>query len=159
MPVTYLSFGSDGIALSADGETLYYTAVATRYLYSVPTARLRDRSTASEILAQAAVARVASKGVSDGMETDSNGIIYMGSAEDNAINAYNPANATVSVFVRDPRFSWTDTMSVATDGYLYFTENQLWRASSYQGGVDKRVKPYVLFRVPLPNGGTKVQLK
>jgi hypothetical protein len=28
-----------------------------------------------------------------------------------------------------------------------------------QGGVDNRVKPYVLFRVQLPNGGKKITLK
>ena len=44
-PFTFLNFGSDGIALSADGGTLYWKSVASRYLYGIPTARLRDRST------------------------------------------------------------------------------------------------------------------
>lgn len=71
---------------------------------------------------------------------------------------YNPANGTVQTFVRDPRIDWTDTMSVSADGYLYFTENQLFLAPSQQGGVDKRVKPHVLFHAPLPNGGKKIML-
>ncbi len=158
IPVSFLSFGSDGIALSADGETLYWCAVASRYLFGVPTARLRDRSATSEIMAEASVTRLTQKGVSDGLETDSNGFIYMGNSEDNAINIFNPANGTVSVFVRDPRIAWSDTMSVAGN-YLYFTENQLWRAPSFWNGTDRRVKPYVLYRVPLPNNGTKVNLQ
>lgn len=42
---------------------------------------------------------------------------------------------------------WPDTMSVATDGYLYFTANQLHRQAKYQGRQDMRQKPYTLFRV------------
>jgi hypothetical protein len=73
--------------------------------------------------------------------------------------AFNPANGTVQTFVRDLHLDWTDTMSVNTDGYLFFTENQMFNAPSQQGGVDKRVKPYKLYRVPLPNGGKKIMLK
>jgi sugar lactone lactonase YvrE len=51
-PQTTNPTGSDGIALSADGERLYFGPFASRYLYSVPTVRLRDRSPASELLAQ-----------------------------------------------------------------------------------------------------------
>lgn len=157
MPISRLAFGADGIAISADGETLYFCPVSTRHLYSVPTSRLRDRSLSSELFATASVMDVGEKGVSDGLETDSNGLIYGGNIEANAIFAYNPQNGTVSTFVRSPILQWTDTFSVAGN-YLYFTENQLWRASSYQGGIDRRQKPYALYRVPLPNGGQKVSL-
>ena len=159
LPVTYLSFGADGIALSSDGETLFWSAVGSRYLYSIPTIRLRDTSALSEIMAQASVVSHGEKGVSDGLETDTNGFIYAGIAEQNAIGIFNPANGTVNTFVRDPRLSWTDTMSVSTDGYLYFTENQLWRSPSFYPGIDRRVRPFALFRVKLPNNGTKVLLK
>lgn len=159
LPVTYLSFGADGIALSSDGETLFWSAVGSRYLYSVPTVRLRDTSALSEIMAQASVISHGEKGVSDGLETDTNGFIYLGIAEQNAIGIFSPANGTVNTFVRDPRLSWTDTMSVGIDGYLYFTENQLWRAPSFYPGIDRRVRPFALFRVKLPNNGTKVLLK
>ena len=151
-------FGSDGIALSADGETLFWTAVGSRTLYSISTERLRDRSLTSEILAEASVVSRGEKGLSDGMETDSNGLVYAGNIENNAINIYNPANGTVQVFARDPRLGWTDTFAVANDGYVYFTENQLWRTKSYYPGTDRRVKPYVLFRAKCPGNGTKVNL-
>lgn len=36
LPYTYTNFGADGIALSADGATLYWKVVAGRYLYSIP---------------------------------------------------------------------------------------------------------------------------
>jgi len=110
-PATFLSFGVDGIALSADAQTLYFGGVGNRYMFSVPTERLRDHSATSEVLAQASVTSVTQKGVSDGFETDTNGFIYHGNMEDNAIAFFNPANGTDQNFVRDPRISWADTVS------------------------------------------------
>ena len=158
-PITTNSFGSDGIALSADGATLYWSVVGGRYLYSMPTARLRDRSLTSEIMAQQSVVNHLQKGVSDGMETDSNGLIYMGNQEDNSVELFNPANGTISVFARDPRIGWVDTFSVATDGYVYFTVNQLWRIPAFYPGTDRRLKPWVLFRAKMPENATKVGLQ
>ncbi|TGJ87663.1 hypothetical protein E0Z10_g1091 [Xylaria hypoxylon] len=150
-PLSTNPTGSDGIALSADGETLYFGPFASRYLYSVPTARLRDRSPASELLAQQSVVNHGQKGHSDGFETDSNNLIYVGNNELNSINIFNPANGTAYPFVRDPRINWVDTMSVATDGYLYFTSNQVLES--------EKKRPFGLFKAPLPNGATKVAHK
>jgi len=58
---------------------------------------------------------------------DTNNYIYAGSFEQNAINVFNPANGSVSTYVRDPRIGWTDSMWISNEKYLYFIENQLWR--------------------------------
>lgn len=44
---------------------------------------------------------------------------------------------------------WPDTLSVATNGYLYVTPtpNQLHRQPRYHNGQDLREKPYTLFRL------------
>ena len=42
---------------------------------------------------------------------------------------------------------WTDTMSLAHDGYLYFTANQIERKPVHTGGPDLRDKPHVIFRI------------
>lgn len=112
LPYTYLNFGSDGIALSADGTRLYWKAVADRYLFSIPTERLRDRSYTSEVQAQSAIQNHGQSGISDGMETDTNGFIYHANMEQNGVSIYNPTNGTVSTFVRDPRLNWIDTVSI-----------------------------------------------
>ncbi|KAJ9148303.1 major royal jelly protein [Pleurostoma richardsiae] len=155
---SYFPLGSDGIALSANGERLYWTAVASRYLYSTPTALLRDTGASSEVNVQGAVTRHGQKGASDGMETDSNGVVYMGNFEQSAVVSFSPANGTVSTFVRDPRINWVDTFSTGLDGYLYFTVNQLHLSPSSYPGTDRRVRPWALFRAKLPDGGTKVSL-
>lgn len=98
------------------------------------------------------------KGVSDGLESDSNNYVYTGGIETNSINIFNPSNGTVSTYARDPRIAWTDTFSVSRN-FIYFTENQLWRMPGNQGGTDLRVKPYALYRLPLADGGSKILLK
>jgi sugar lactone lactonase YvrE len=58
----------------------------------------------------------------------------------------NPAGE-IETLVHDPRVLWPDTLSLAADGYLYFTANQIERGSSFHSGQDLRQKPYVLLRV------------
>ena len=62
VPANTLPFGADGIALSADGATLYYSTTGGTTLYSVPTAILRSRAPNSELMAQASVMTLGQKG-------------------------------------------------------------------------------------------------
>ena len=158
LPLHDFTTGSDGITISPDGETLYFSPISSRDLYAVPTARLRDNGPSSELLAAASVVNLCQKGISDGLESDSNGIVYAGSLETNSIVTYSPHNGTFNTYVRGPMIEWTDTFSVA-GSYLYFTENQLWRTPNNQAGVDRRVKPYSLYRVPLAGDGQKITLE
>lgn len=157
-PISYQTSGSDGIQLSADGSTLYFGPLASRTLYSVPTVNLRKRGNFSELLCQGSVSQHGQKGFSDGMEGDSNGLIYSGNLEASAIQVFDPSTGLFRILTRDPRISWVDTLSVATDGYLYFTSNQMNLLSSMQGGSARTVKPYVLFRTALVNNATKITL-
>ena len=59
--------------------------------------------------------------------------------------------------VHDPRLLWPDTMSVAADGYLYVTANQLHRQPTYRHGKDERVRPYGLFRVRIGTGPVRLR--
>jgi hypothetical protein len=53
----------------------------------------------------------------------------------------------------------TEAVSVANDGYLYFTDNQLAFSSAFYPGTDRRVRPFSLFKVKLPGNGTRVNLQ
>lgn len=157
-PISFQTSGTDGIQISADGETLYFRPLASRQLYSVPTANLRKNGTYSELLCQGSVAQHGNTGFSDGMEADSNGLLYFGSFEASAISTFEPTTGITKVLTRDPRLSWLDTLSVATDGFLYFTQNQMQLLKSMQGGVAKTQKPFALFRTKLVGNSTKISL-
>lgn len=143
-PPKHLAMGSDGIAISADGKRLFYCPLASRRLYSVSTDALaNERSTEEEVAAT--VLDHGEKGASDGLESDAEGHIYATNYEQNAIERRRP-DGTFETLVCDPRILWPDTMSVASDGYLYFTANQLHRQKTYHNGKDLRKQPYLLFR-------------
>ncbi|NHC14592.1 gluconolaconase [Motilibacter sp. E257] len=147
-PVT---MGADGIAISADGSRLYYCPLASRRWYSVPTDLLVDES-ADDADVAAAVVDEGDKGTgSDGLETDDQGRVYLTAYEHNAVLRRLPDGAFETV-VHDPRLLWPDTMSVAADGHLYVTANQLHRQEKYQDGQDLREKPYALYRTAIDAG-------
>ena len=144
-PAEQIKMGADGIAISADGERLYYCPLASRRLYSVSCAALRDRALPDQETA-ATVRDEGEKPASDGLESDANNKIYCTAYESNAIVRRNSPDDFETI-VHDARILWADTMSLASDGYLYFTANQLHRQPDYNHGRDKRSKPYSLFRV------------
>jgi sugar lactone lactonase YvrE len=139
------NMGSDGIAISADGDRLYYCPLASRKLYSVSTKALVDRSLDEQSVA-GTVEEGDKGGASDGLESDAQGRIYVTNYEHNAILRRNPDDGWETI-AYDPRLLWPDTLSMATDGYLYVTANQLHRQARFHDGQDLRRKPYTLFRV------------
>jgi sugar lactone lactonase YvrE len=141
---------SDGIALSDDGATLYYCPLSSRHLFSVPTALLRDRSASDDSVAKAVV-DLGEKGASDGLEADDKGRIYAGDYERDSIRQ-RQTDGEWKTIAHDPRILWPDTLSVATDGNLYFTANQLHRQAQFHEGKDLRQKPYTLFRIKIDAG-------
>jgi sugar lactone lactonase YvrE len=150
-PPKPLAMGSDGIAISADGTRLYYSPLISRRLHSVSAEALADPSVTQEAVA-ATVVDEGDKGTgSDGLESDDKGRLYFTSYDHNAVLRRLP-DGEVETLVHDPRLLWPDTMSVATDGHLYVTANQLHRQPQYQRGQDLRRKPYALFRVRIDAG-------
>jgi sugar lactone lactonase YvrE len=140
------SMGSDGIAISADGARLYYCPLGSRRLYSVAVSGLIDPTLTDEVV-EATVADEGNKGgAADGLESDAAGCVYATNYEHNAILRRKPDGEWETI-AHDPRLLWPDTLSLATDGYLYVTANQLHRQARFHQGQDLRHKPYTLFRV------------
>ncbi|RZL31059.1 MAG: gluconolaconase, partial [Pedobacter sp.] len=145
----YLKLGSDGIAISADGSRLFYCPLASHKLYSVGTDALLNESMDDKQVATT-FKDEGFKAAADGLESDASGYIYSTAYEHNAIVRRHP-NGMYETVVTDPRLLWPDTMSVASNGYLYVTANQLHRQADYHNGKDMRQKPYSLFRVKINN--------
>jgi sugar lactone lactonase YvrE len=80
---------SDGIAISPDGKLLFFCPLTSRYLFSISTEALRDR-TISDMDLLYHVKYWGEKGASDGMITDAKGNIYAGDYENNSIRKILP---------------------------------------------------------------------
>jgi sugar lactone lactonase YvrE len=153
-PPARFAVGSDGIAISPDGKMLYYCPLTSRHLYSVSVDALADLN-GSETEVAATVKDLGEKGgAGDGLESDAQGRVYLSDYEHNAIRRRS-LNGEIVTLVHDPRVLWPDTLSLAMDGYLYFTANQVERQPVFHNGQDLRQKPYVLFRVKVD--GTRIQ--
>jgi sugar lactone lactonase YvrE len=136
---------ADGLALSPDGDILYFSPLSSRHLYSVATKFLRDRN-AEDGEVEASVRDLGEKGASDGITSDASGAVYAGDYERNSIRKMLPDGSLVTI-AHDLRILWPDALSIGTDGYLYFTANQLNRRAQFNHGRDLRKTPYTLFRI------------
>ena len=80
------------------------------------------------------------------METDSKNRIYLTDWEHNAIQV-RTASGSYETLVADSQMWWPDTLSLASDGYLYIISNQLHRQAKFHDGQDRRVRPFYLYRI------------
>ena len=152
-PPQKFAVGADGIAISPDGKTLYYCPLTSRHLYSVSVDALANQTKSAADVA-ATVKDLGEKGgASDGLESDAEGRVYLSDYEHNTIRRRN-VSGEIETIVHDPRVLWPDTLSLAADGYLYFTANQIERGAGFHDGHDLRQKPYVLFRIKVD--GTRI---
>jgi sugar lactone lactonase YvrE len=141
------SMGSDGIAISSDGSCLYYCPLGSRKLYSVATDALANRDISESEVESTINDHGDRGGASDGLESDAAGNIYSTNYEHNAILRLRNSDKMWETLTSDSHLLWPDTLSLAKDGYLYVTANQLHRQPRYNKGKDLRVKPYTLFRI------------
>jgi|GEM_PF-352134 len=140
---------SDGIALSPDGKTLYYTPLTSHSVYAVSTDFLADQRAGMD--SAAAVKKVGEKpSANDGLICDQQGRIYSTDFEDNAIRRLTPGkpDSSAQVVVQDERLLWPDCVMIH-DGQLYVTSNQLHRQPNFNRGQDVQQMPFVLFRMPI----------
>ena len=155
-PLAGLSVSADGIAISADGERLYYCPLSSRRLYSASVEALYDVE-ADDAAVAATVEDHGEKGASDGLESDADGRIYASNYEQGAILVCQPEGTWESL-VHRADLVFVDTLAVAADGHIYYTVNQVHRQPAFQGGTDLRERPYVLMRTPIDGQPVRLRL-
>ncbi len=115
------AFAADGIALSHDGQTLYWQALTARTLYSIATSSLTPAAAEADIAS--AVRKVATTNVADGLWISRSGDLYVTSPGDNSVKRLR--GGRIETMVADPRLRWPDTMSEGPDGTLYVTASHI----------------------------------
>ena len=157
-PPAHDKTGADGLALSADGSRLWYNPNASRHLYSVSTSALADASKDEAFVTSTVKDYGTKAGASDGIEGDAKGRVFLTDYEHGAIVARLP-DGTYQTVAHNKNMVWPDSISVAKNGYLYFTSNQLNRRAQFHNGTDLRKKPYPLFRVRVRGGTSPERLR
>jgi len=142
-----LKVNSDGIALSPDRAWLFFKPLTDDKLYKIKTADLRNAKLTDAELVKAVV-DLGHVSITDGMEFDKKGNLYVGDMEHDTILKITPDLKKV-VLVEDPRLIWPDSYAVSRDGYLYISTSQVQTAPPFNHGVDTRTLPYGLFRLKI----------
>jgi sugar lactone lactonase YvrE len=140
-----IATGADGIALAVDGTHLYYSPLSSHRLYRVDRGALADRSKSDDEVAKT-VEDLGDKGfAADGMLGDAQGRLYSTDYENGAIQRRDQ-NGEWTVVAQDPRMLWPDSLALAPDGTLYFTNTQIERGERVRG-KDERERPFRVFGV------------
>ena len=137
------AFAADGIAISPDGKTLYWQALTGRTLYSIDTARLAPTVSATD--RAAAVRKVATTTVADGLLMSKAGVLYVTSPQDYSVKRL--SGNRLQTVVTDPRLRWPDTMSEGPDGRIYVTASHIQDTSWFTPGAPASVRTQ-LFSFP-----------
>ncbi|MDB6147865.1 MAG: hypothetical protein JWO45_1529 [Spartobacteria bacterium] len=101
---------SDGIALDAKNDYLYYHVLTGHTLYRIKTVYLKDPNGSKRDL-EAKVEKVVQTPAPDGMLESPNGDVYLTAIEENAIVRFEAASNRIATVIRDKRLSWPDTLS------------------------------------------------
>jgi sugar lactone lactonase YvrE len=133
------SFHSDAIALSPDGEYLYYQPIAARSLYRVRTAALRDPN------GKPAPERYAATFPVDGIWMDRNRNIYLSNLQEDGVSRLSPGGR-IETLVTDRRLQWPDTFSEGPDGFIYVTASHINESPTFNKGKSTRTTPYAVFK-------------
>ena len=117
--------GADGIALSGDKRTLYWTNLTGNRLYAIDTALLRDfRTTEAELRTAIRLVAVLPSNT-DGMTADRDGNLYMTALQLNGILYREASTGRISHLFIHPEMVWPDTLAWDAQGRLYVVSNHL----------------------------------
>jgi sugar lactone lactonase YvrE len=142
-------FNSDGIALDARGEYLYWQALTGKTLYRIPTAALVDVNAKADQIALR-IENVTTTEPVDGLWIDGQDRIYLSSLQDNAVKVL--AEGRITTLVQDSRLRWPDTFAQGPDGAIYVTASHIQDSPWFH--KDWVRKDFSLFRIPVQQEAT-----
>ena len=147
-----LQIAIDTIALSPDGETLYFGPLSGDQLYQLPTARLRALSSGDQpeeaLLAE--VRPLGKKPTSDGGVADARGV-YLTAVEHDALAVLRLDGRLESLVQSPELLAWPDGLALSQDGrWLYASVSELHHVIGLDSEEVGRHAPFRIVRVALP---------
>lgn len=148
-PIT-VTAGADGIALSPDGRTLWWTPLGSYDLCSIDTDILTAPHAGDDEIARHVVRHDARSFASDGLDCDREGRVYFTDVTNGTLQRLIPAENRYETLLRGEHyFIWPDALKLGPDRIVYITDSQVNRMPSFNGGQDLRTPPYRLYRAAI----------
>jgi sugar lactone lactonase YvrE len=117
--------GADGISLSGDKQTLYWTNLTGNRLLALPTALIRDFSRTEDEVKRAVQVVATLPSNTDGITADRASNLYLTALTLNGIMKRDAQTGQVSTLVASDEISWPDTLAWGPGGALYLVSNHL----------------------------------
>lgn len=142
--------GIDGIALSPDGRTLWWTPLGGYELFSLDTDLLAREHADEAMIARHVVRHAARDFASDGLDCDRAGRVYFTDVSHGTLRRYVPAEKRYETLLRGENLMvWPDAVKLGPDRIVYVTDSQVNRMPEFNGGVDRRERPFTLYRAAI----------
>lgn len=142
--------GVDGIEISNDGEWLIYAAMTHDGVYRVPLQLLLDAKASPEEL-EGAIERLGPGPMSDGIALDDAGAVILTDVENDGLALLR--DGELQTLVRVDGVDWADSVSVAPNGDIWFTDSRLTALLGPFGQPAEMdtmtaAAPYAIYRIP-----------
>lgn len=144
-PGNPLLIGVNGIALSPDGQTLYWTVTTGTQAWAVPTVVLRRAGASDAQIAREVRSLGVVGGNTDGIVTDAAGQLYITDVTRGGIVRYSPNTHELALIAANGAVRWPDTPAWHPGGDLVFTASAL--NQHFAGQVKAGEERYELWRL------------
>jgi sugar lactone lactonase YvrE len=142
--------GVDGIALSPDARTLWWTPLGSYALFSIDVDILCDTLADPETVARHVVQHDTRDFASDGLDCDREGRIYFTDVTNGTLQRLIPSESRYEKLLHgEGYFVWPDAVKLGPDRIVYVTDSQVDRMPIFNGGQDLRTPPYRLYRAAI----------
>lgn len=144
------SVGVDGIALTPDGDWLYYATMSHDSLYRIPTKALSDPSLDDGALANL-IERVGKKPLSDGIELLPDNTVVIADIENGGVAALAP-DGSLTTLTKDDAVDFADSVTVTPKGDIWYTDSRLTALLDPFGGAPDEAAlaaaaPFTIYRI------------
>jgi sugar lactone lactonase YvrE len=149
IPGVALKVGINGIALSPDGQRLYWSITTGDAVYSVETRHLRDAKLRDSDIARHVSGPIRIGGGSDGIAVGRDGGVYVTNVTLNRVQRIDPQTRTVATIAEGPEWIWSDTLAFDSEGALWVSTNHLNHAFSGRMDFDQAGPNFRIMRIRL----------
>ncbi len=146
-PDNPLMAGINGIALSPDGGTLYWSITTGDAIYRIDAALLHDPSVAPERLAAAVEGPFRPGGGSDGIAFGPDGQLWVTDVTNNRILTFDTETEEFDIVVEGDEFIWPDTLAPDLHGGMLASTNHLNHAFAGVMEFDGAEPNFRIFRI------------
>lgn len=142
--------GIDGIALSPDDHTLWWTPLGSYDLFSIDTDILAQHGADPAVVERHVVGHDARDFASDGLDCDREGRVYFTDVTRGTLRRLIPAENRYEMLLHGEHyFIWPDAVKLGPERIIYVTDSQVNRQAVWNGGRDVRTPPYRLYRAAI----------